>query len=255
MSAVGTQSVQGPFTFNEVMALDEQLSGATAEDVLRQAFETHGDRLVVASSFGAEDVVLIDMVSRVVPGARIFTIDTGRLHQETYDVAERLRRRYGVTFEVYFPDYRRIEAMIGEKGPNSFYDSVDNRKECCAIRKMEPLRRVLGTADAWVTGIRRGQSVTRLDAPRVELDVANGGLLKYNPIAEWTEDDVWAYIRKHDVPYNTLHDCGFPSIGCAPCTRAVQPGEDLRAGRWWWENPDTRECGLHARASLESAKL
>lgn len=242
-------------SFNEVIALDKQLETSSAQEVLRTAIEGWGDRLVVASSFGAEDVVLIDMVAQINPHTRIFTIDTGRLHQETYDVAERLRHRYGVSFEVYFPESHAVETMLRAKGQNSFYDSIDNRKECCSIRKMEPLRRALAQADAWVTGIRRGQSVTRLEAPHVELDLVNNGMLKFNPLAKWSEEDVWNYIRANDVPYNTLHDCGFPSIGCAPCTRAIKPGEDLRAGRWWWENPDTRECGLHARSSMESSKL
>lgn len=242
-------------SFNEVMALDQQFTDASAEEVLRYALETWGDRIVVASSFGAEDVVLIDMVSRIDRNARIFTIDTGRLHQETYDVSERLRNRYGVSFEVYCPDAQALEEMLRQKGQNSFYASVDDRKQCCDIRKMEPLRRALSNADAWVTGIRRGQSVTRLDAPHVETDFTNRGIVKFNPLARWTEEDVWAYIRANDVPYNTLHDCGFPSIGCAPCTRAIKEGEDTRAGRWWWEDPSSRECGLHARASVDSAKL
>lgn len=242
-------------SFNEIIELDQKLSSYSAEEILRFALETWGDRIVVASSFGAEDVVLVDMVSRINRNARIFTIDTGRLHQETYDVAERLRNRYGVNFEVYVPNMGRLEEMLRAKGQNSFYQSIDNRKECCNIRKMEPLRRALSDADAWVTGIRRGQSVTRVDAPSVELDYTNGGIVKFNPLAKWTEDDVWAYIRANDVPYNTLHDCGFPSIGCAPCTRAIEAGEDTRAGRWWWEDASTRECGLHARGSLDSAKL
>lgn len=242
-------------SFNEVIAIDQKLESYSAEEVLRFALENWGDRVVVASSFGAEDVVLIDMVSRINRNARIFTIDTGRLHQETYDVAERLRNRYGVNFEVYVPNAQALEEMLRAKGQNSFYQSIDNRKECCNIRKMEPLRRALSDVDAWVTGIRRGQSVTRLDAPYIELDYSNGGIVKFNPLARWTEEDVWAYIRANDVPYNTLHDCGFPSIGCAPCTRAIKEGEDTRAGRWWWEDPSTRECGLHARASMDSAKL
>lgn len=242
-------------SFNEVVALAKQLETASPQEVLQYAVEEWGDRLVVASSFGAEDVVLIDMVTRITPTPRIFTIDTGRLHQETYDVAERLRNRYGINFEVYFPRNEAVETMLRTKGQNSFYDSIDNRKECCNIRKIEPLQRALGTADAWVTGLRRGQSVTRLEAPSVELDMANDGLVKFNPLARWSEEDVWAYIRENDVPYNILHDCGYPSIGCAPCTRAINPDEDLRAGRWWWESPDSRECGLHARSAVESAKL
>lgn len=249
-----TQSTLRP-SFNEVVALEKQLESATPQEVLEFAVEGWGDRLVVASSFGAEDVVLIDMVARINPDARIFTIDTGRLHQETYDVAERLRNRYGVQFEVYFPNHHDVEQMLRAKGQNSFYASIDNRKECCSIRKIEPLRRALSEADAWVTGIRRGQSITRLEAPHVELDMANRGIVKFNPLARWTEEDVWAYIKENDVPYNILHDCGYPSIGCAPCTRAINPDEDLRAGRWWWESADTRECGLHARSAVESSKL
>lgn len=242
-------------SLDEVAELAKSLESATPEEVLRHAIEGWGERLVVASSFGAEDVVLIDMVARIQPKTRIFTIDTGRLHQETYDVAERLRNRYGIDFEVYFPQHEAVENMLRTKGHNSFYASIDNRKECCNIRKMEPLRRALSSADAWVTGIRRGQSVTRLEAPSAELDMLNGGIVKFNPLARWSEDDVWAYIREHDVPYNVLHDAGFPSIGCAPCTRAIRPNEDLRAGRWWWEAPDSRECGLHARSAVESSKL
>ncbi len=241
--------------FTEVIALDREQADATADELLRWGLDRWGDRLVVASSFGAEDVVLVDLVASIDRNARIFTLDTGRLHQETYDVMERLRRRYDIKFEVVTPRTELLQPMLQEKGPNSFYESVDARKECCNIRKMEPLRRVLATADAWVTGIRRGQSVTRTDAPRVTIDVPNGGIYKLNPLANWSEDDVWNHIRDNDVPYNSLHDCGFPSIGCTPCTRAIKPGEDVRAGRWWWEDPTSRECGLHARASTDSANL
>jgi phosphoadenosine phosphosulfate reductase len=254
MTAVAKPEQTHP-TFNDVVAMDKEMGEASAEELLRWALNRWDDRLVIASSFGAEDVVLIDLVANIDRNARIFTIDTGRLPQETYDVMERLRHRYDIEFEVYFPKAEKVQELVRSKGPNSFYDSIDNRKECCGIRKVEPLQRALGSSDAWVTGIRRDQSPTRAETPKVELDLNNGSIVKVNPLVEWSEDDVWNHIRDNDVPYNTLHDCGYPSIGCAPCTRAIKPGEDVRAGRWWWEDPDTRECGLHARASTDSSKL
>lgn len=220
------------------------LGRLTPPELLSWAYRTHGDRVAFASSFGAEDVVVIDLIARHAPGLRVFTLDTGRLPEETYDVMERVRTRYGLAIEVTFPDRTAVETLLREKGAFSFRESVENRKECCRIRKVEPLRRVLGELEAWVTGLRREQSVTRGELAQVEWDEGNG-LLKLNPLADWSEAQVWAYIKEHDVPYNELHDRGFPSIGCAPCTRAVQPGEDVRAGRWWWEDPVTKECGLH----------
>ncbi len=229
----------------EIDALNVRFADCTAQEILAWGLETYGDRLVIASSFGAEDVVLIDMAAGISRDARIFTLDTGRLHQETYDVMDAVRTKYGISVEVMSPDTVTLQELIRAKGPNSFYASVDNRRECCNVRKMQPLRRALGTADAWVTGLRREQSVTRTDVQFVEIDDSNGGIVKLNPLAAWSEDDVWGYIRDNDVPYNKLHDQGFPSIGCAPCTRAVEPGEDVRAGRWWWEEPELKECGLH----------
>lgn len=254
MTAVAQTENARP-TFNDVVSLDQEMRDATADQLLRWAVERWGDRLVIASSFGAEDVVLVDLIARIDRSARIFTIDTGRLPQETYDVMERLRRKYDINFEVYFPRSENVQQLVRKKGPNSFYESIENRKECCGVRKIEPLKRALGTSDAWVTGLRRDQSVTRAEIPRVELDLSNSGIVKLNPLAGWSEDDVWNHIRANDVPYNTLHDCGYPSIGCAPCTRSIEPSEDVRAGRWWWEDPTTRECGLHARASTDSSKL
>jgi phosphoadenosine phosphosulfate reductase len=211
-------------------ALAERFAPLSPEDLLRWAAEEFGERVTLACSFGAEDVVLVDMISRVAPSLRAFGLDTGRLHQETYEVMEAHRQRYGINFETYFPDTARTETLLSTKGPFSFYESIENRKECCNLRKVEPLRRALGGKEAWITGLRRAQAVTRAELPKVELDVANGGILKFNPLANWSEEDVWEYIRTNDVPYNRLHDQGFPSIGCAPCTRAVLPGEDLRAG-------------------------
>lgn len=233
-------------TAEEVDALNTRFADCSAEEIIAWALDTFGDRLVVASSFGAEDVVLIDIAARIDPDVRIFTLDTGRLHQETYDVMDAVASRYGIQLEVMTPNMVTLQELIRAKGPNSFYASVADRRECCHVRKIEPLRRALNTADAWITGLRREQAVTRTDTPIVEIDEGNGGVVKLNPLAAWSEDDVWTHIRDNAVPYNRLHDQGFPSIGCAPCTRAVEPGEDVRAGRWWWERPEHKECGLHA---------
>ena len=228
-------------------SLDAVPQDASAEEVVRWALSTFGGDVTFACSMGAEDVVLVDLLARIDRRATMFFLDTGRLNQETYDVMERLREKYGVEFETYHPQTDAVQNLLATKGPNSFYESVENRKECCGIRKVEPLRRALAGKRAWITGLRRAQAVTRTELPKVERDDAHGGMLKINPLAEWSQEDVWDHIKANGVPYNALHDRGFPSIGCAPCTRAVAPGEDLRAGRWWWENPDQKECGLHVR--------
>ena len=228
----------------ELKTLNDRLRGKPAEEIVRWAADTFGSDLTVASSFGAEDVVLIDMIAKVAPDTRVFTLDTGRLHDETYDVMERVRVKYGVAIQSYFPDREKVEQLEREKGFYSFRESIENRKECCGIRKVEPLRRALSGMKAWMTGLRAAQAVTRSDMDVVEWDEGNG-LAKVNPLIEWSEEQVWDYIRANGVPTNALHDRGFPSIGCAPCTRAVKPGEDARAGRWWWENPENKECGLH----------
>jgi phosphoadenosine phosphosulfate reductase len=199
-----------------------------------------------ASSFGAEDMVLLDLIARHAPTIGVFTLDTGRLPEQTHALIDRARKEYGLPIDVYFPDARAVEAYVRLNGVNGFYDSVELRQACCALRKTEPLRRALAGRAAWITGLRRAQSVTRADLPLEEFDVAHG-LHKFNPLAHWSEDDVWSYIRGRNVPYNELHDQGYRSIGCAPCTRAIAPGDDVRAGRWWWESPDHRECGLHRR--------
>jgi phosphoadenosine phosphosulfate reductase len=221
----------------------EQTMGA--EELLRAALGEFSRDVALASSFGAEDVVLIDMMLRIDPAARIFTLDTGRLPAETYALIDDIRVRYGCAVEVLFPDAPAVEAMVRTAGVNLFYESVERRKQCCAVRKVAPLGRALAGLRAWITGLRREQAVTRTAVARIEVDRDHGGILKLNPLADWTHDDVWRYIRAHDVPYNALHEQGYPSLGCAPCTRAVQPGEDLRAGRWWWEAPESKECGLH----------
>lgn len=203
--------------------------------------------LKFACSFGAEDVVLLDLIGRRQLPITPFVLDTGRLHQETYEVMERSSERYGLKFEVFAPEAGKLQSLVNLKGPNSFRESVENRRECCGIRKVEPLNRALKGAAGWVTGLRRDQSITRLELQKIELDADHDGILKLNPLADWTEEQVWAAIREFDIPYNALHDRGFPSIGCVPCTRAIAPGEDVRAGRWWWENPEHKECGLHLR--------
>jgi phosphoadenosine phosphosulfate reductase len=233
------------FSSEALTDLNQRFRGAPTEDFLRWAIDTFSHRVGMASSFGAEDMVLIDMLAKLEPRTRIFTLDTGRLPEETYDLMERVRERYKVSIESYFPEREAVERLERESGFYSFRHSIEERKYCCRIRKVEPLGRALEGLDAWMTGLRREQAATRTGVELVETDASHGSILKLNPLAGWSEQQVWAYIRDHRVPYNALHDRGYPSIGCAPCTRAVQPGEDIRAGRWWWENPDTKECGLH----------
>jgi phosphoadenosine phosphosulfate reductase len=231
--------------------LSEELASAnnlSTRDLLSWSFAKFHPRLALACSFQAEGSVLIDLIHRI-RGAdfRVFTLDTGRLNQETYDCMEAIRARYGIDIEVFFPDAARVENMVRQNGMNLFYDSIEQRKLCCGIRKVEPLDRALSGLDCWMTGLRREQAVTRVQAQKVAIDREHGGIVKLNPLADWTGRQIWDYIRQNKLPYNRLHDRGYPSIGCAPCTRAVQPGEDSRAGRWWWENPETRECGLHVK--------
>lgn len=223
------------------------LEGKSAEEIVSWAINTFGiSKMALASSLGAEDQVLTEIMLSKDAKARIFTLDTGRLNPETYSVMSKTIMKYNFHYEVMFPDTAEIEKTVSELGPNFFYESIENRKLCCQIRKVEPLKRKLSELDAWLTGLRREQAVTRADLPIVEWDEANN-LVKINPLASWDEEEVWDYIKNKQVPYNSLHDKGFPSIGCAPCTRAVQKGEDVRAGRWWWENPEQKECGLHIK--------
>lgn len=225
----------------------DEIDRKDIQAVLRYAVEQFHPKLALASSFGLEDVALIHALLQVAPDARVFALDTGRLPEETYACAEAIRERYGIKIHWYFPAPEAVEQLEREKGLFSFRQSVENRVECCGIRKVEPLNRALKDQAAWITGQRREQSVTRLSLNVLEPDGAHGGIWKFNPLADWTLDDVWAYIRQHDIPYNKLHDAGYPSIGCAPCTRAIEPGEDQRAGRWWWEMAEHKECGLHNR--------
>ena len=199
---------------------------------------------VFASSLAAEDMVLTDLILRAKLPIGIFTLETGRLHKETLGMVDRIKETYGYDVALFKPEQAAVDAYVQQNGLNAFYDSVEMRKECCRIRKVEPLNRALAGNTAWVTGQRRAQSATRSDLAVQEDDAAHG-MSKFNPLADWSEEDVWNYLRANQVPYNPLHDKGYPSIGCEPCTRAIQPGEDVRAGRWWWENPESKECGLH----------
>ena len=226
--------------------LTDQLKDKSPEDVLKYFIDKCDNRVGFASSLGAEDQVLTDMICKINRNANVFTLDTGRLFPETYNLIAKTSDHYGIKIKVFFPDHKKVEKMVEENGINHFYKSIENRERCCYLRKKEPLHRAFKGLEAWICGLRRDQSITRFDNKLVEWDEQHG-LFKINPLIEWSEDQTWDYIKKHDVPYNELHDKGFPSIGCQPCTRAIQPGEDVRAGRWWWEQPEKKECGLHNR--------
>ena len=231
-------------TTNQMKA---ELENKDAETVIRRAWETFGDALVFATSLAAEDQVITDIIARNSWPIPFVTLDTGRLFPETYALLAETEKRYGIRIRAFFPDSAKVEEMVAGKGVNLFYDSIENRKLCCRVRKVEPLKRALAPYRAWICGLRREQSVTRAAVHVVEDDAANG-LTKVSPLAAWSEREVWGYIAARHVPYNPLHDQGFPSIGCACCTRAVKRTEDVRAGRWWWEQPEHKECGLHGRS-------
>ena len=236
--------------------LNERFRDASAEEVVGYFLSAYPGRIALSSSLSIEDQTLTSIIARQRATTeregnrdevcRIFTLDTGRLFPETYQLIDKTNLTYGIHIEVFFPDYSEVQRMVREGGINLFYTSIENRHRCCQIRKLEPLTRAFQGLDAWICGLRREQSVTRKDMQVVEWDEMHH-LIKVNPLIAWTEQQVWDYIREHHVPYNKLHDRGYPSIGCEPCTRAVKPGEDVRAGRWWWENPEHRECGLHQR--------
>ena len=220
-----------------------QLKDKTPQEVLTWALGNY-DKISLASSFGAEDVTLIDMIAKIKPDANVFTLDTGRLNAETYEVIAKVQQKYPqLQLRIMFPQAEAVEQMVSDKGINLFYDSVENRKQCCFIRKVEPLGRATKGLDAWNTGLRRDQTANRSTMETVELD-GDRNIAKINTLIDWTNEQVWEYIHANDVPYNALHYQNFPSIGCAPCTRSVEAGEDLRAGRWWWEMSN-QECGLH----------
>jgi len=227
-----------------IQQLNEKAKDKSPGEIIKLAFDDFNGKVNFASSLGEEDQVITDMISKVVPDMEVFTLDTGRLFPESHELMEKIQKRYSMPFKIYYPDTKIVEEMVEQKGINLFYESVENRKTCCGVRKVEPLQRALKNVDAWMTGLRRSQSVTRATAEVFEIDEANNKI-KVNPIVAWSLDDVENYIKENNVDVNPLHEKGFVSIGCAPCTRAIKPGEDIRSGRWWWEEPEQKECGIH----------
>jgi phosphoadenosine phosphosulfate reductase len=225
----------------------DKMESESAQEILKWALDAYAPRIALASSFGAEDIVLIDMMTRIDrEKTKVFILDTGRLNQETYTVIDDIRKKYNIQIEAYFPAQAEVEEMVRVKGMNLMYESIENRKLCCEIRKVHTLNRALSKLDAWITGLRREQAITRASIKKIEIDSLHADIVKLNPLADWTNEMVWDYIHKNSIPYNKLHDMGYPSIGCEPCTRAIQPGEDPREGRWWWESDTShKECGLH----------
>lgn len=226
---------------------NERFKNSTSREVLAFFLKEFKNKIAFASSLGAEDQVLTHIIVSIDPSIKIFTLDTGRLFPETYELIEKTNSRFKINMEIYFPTTKHVEKMVKERGINLFYNSIENRKLCCNIRKIEPLHRALKGYEVWITGLRKEQSITRNNNALVELDENNHGLVKLNPLINWTEEQVWEYIEQYNIPYNKLHKEGFPSIGCQPCTRAIKPGEDIRSGRWWWEMPEHKECGLHQK--------
>ncbi len=231
---------------NIISEINEKLKDASPEEVLSFFISEYKDKIAFASSMGLEDQVLTDMIIKIDKDATIFTLDTGRLFHETYELIDKTNSHYKIKIKVYFPKSAKVEAMVNEKGVNLFYESIENRKQCCNVRKIQPLKRAFEGLDMWICGLRKEQSVTRTNIDLIEWDEDNQ-LLKLNPLANWSIDKVWNYIRNNNVPYNKLHERSYPSIGCQPCTRAVLQSEDIRDGRWWWEKPENRECGLHSK--------
>lgn len=239
---IGERIRLDPETVEQIAA---GLDGREPQDVLRWGIVRFGRGLAICTSLQADGMVILDMARRIEPSVRVFTIDTGRMPTETYDLIERVRDHYGIALEVYYPDADQLTAFVSREGINPFYRSVPLRLACCEIRKVNPLNTVLVTLDAWVTGLRRDQSSSRAEVRAVEIDHDHGGLVKLNPLAVWTEEQVWHYIRANNVPTSALYEQGYTSIGCAPCTRPITAGEDPRAGRWWWELDTPKECGIH----------
>lgn len=231
---------------HEINVLNIRFAKAEAKEILEYFINEYKDKTALSSSLGAEDQVLTDLMLKIDKSSNIFTLDTGRLHPETYDVMDATNLKYGVKINVLFPLNDNVQKLYQIQGINGHFESIENRKRCCEIRKIEPLKRALKPIKVWITGLRASQSVTRVSMNVVEWD-ENFEVIKVNPLINWSEDDVWDYIKLNNVPYNKLHDKGYPSIGCAPCTRAIKNGEDIRAGRWWWENPENKECGLHTK--------
>jgi len=234
-------------TEQDIRALPALPGSASPAEILEAGLAAAAGPVKLASSFSVEDVVIIDLLRERQLPIGVFALDTGRLNEETYETAEAVTERYGISIDWYFPERSAVEKLEREKGLFSFRSSLENRHECCRIRKVEPLERALAGLAGWVTGMRREQSVTRADIAPIEIDAAHGGILKINPLINWSDAEVWAYAERKRLPLNRLHKQGYPSIGCAPCTRAIRAGEHPRAGRWWWEDPEHKECGLHKR--------
>ncbi|MFA6924008.1 MAG: phosphoadenylyl-sulfate reductase [Bacteroidales bacterium] len=228
----------------EINKINENFKNSTPTGVLEHFISRYKNKICFASSMGAEDQVLTHMINSIDKTVKIFTLDTGRIFPETYDLIDKTNKKYGIKIEIYFPDSQKVEEMVISKGINLFYESLDNRKLCCKTRKTESLKRAFAGNEVWICGLRSEQSVTRINTKMIEWDEQNK-MIKLNPLINWTEKQMWDYIKQNDIPYNILHDNGFPSIGCQPCTRAIKQGEDIRAGRWWWEEPEHKECGLH----------
>lgn len=226
--------------------LNDRFHKVDPDIVLEYFLKEYNGKIAISSSLGLEDQILTHMVCQIDKNTRIFTLDTGRLFPETYDLIEATNKKYGISIQAYFPDAPKVENMVKEKGINLFYESIENRKLCCSVRKLSQLPRAFDGLEAWITGIRKDQSLTRFNTKLIEWDEGNN-LLKINPLLNLSDKEVRQFIKDYDVPYNKLHDQGFPSIGCQPCTRAISEGEDIRAGRWWWEQPEHKECGLHQR--------
>jgi len=234
------------YSKTDITQLNEQFAKAEPQEVIAHFLNMYGSKIALSSSLGLEDQVLTDMVVKINRNARIFTLDTGRLFPETYQLIDKTNLKYNIKLEVFFPEHSQVEEMVNHDGMNLFYESIEKRKKCCQVRKLQPLNRAFQTLDAWICGLRSQQSITRQEVDMIQWDEMNN-IVKINPLIHWSEEQVWDYIKENNVPYNKLHDKGFPSIGCEPCTRAVDSGEDIRAGRWWWESPEHKECGLHKR--------
>jgi thioredoxin-dependent adenylylsulfate APS reductase len=232
----------------------ERFEDAPGEEILAWGLERFHPKMAISAAGGVDGMVLIDMAWRLNPDIRVFTLDTGRLPPETYALFEEIRERYGIAVEFEYPDTTAVATLVNREGPNLMYRGVDLRLACCTVRKVEPLKRKLATLDAWVAGLRREQWASRKNIAKVELDRDHGGIVKLNPLADWTLDQVWAYVREREVPYHELFDHGYTSIGCAPCTRPVIEGEPERAGRWWWEEDTAKECGIHCSVELTGTK-
>lgn len=237
-----------------IRGVAERFEHASPQELLAWALERFHPRMAISAAGGVDGMVLLDMAWRINPEVRVFTLDTGRLPAETYSLFEEVRERYGIEVEFVFPDRLQVERMLKQDGPNLMYRSVELRLQCCELRKVEPLKRKLATLDAWVTGLRREQWRSRQNVAKVELDRDHGAIVKVNPLADWTLDRVWEYVRANEVPYHELFDHGYTSIGCAPCTRQVLPGEHERAGRWWWERDTDKECGIHCSVEILGTK-